>query len=249
MSSDVEVATAALIRGGEELGVPLADAQLRQFSQYSAMLIEWNQRFNLTAITDPGDIFVRHFLDSLTCLLVIPPAERAKSLRVLDIGSGAGFPGLALAIAFPHWDVTLLEATGKKVRFLQAVIEETGISHAHALAGRAEEFAHQPAYRGRFQIVTARAVAALPVLLEYGLPFTARGGLLIAPKKGDITAEVEAGTRAAAVLGAQLATPVPVTLPELSDGRVIVSAKLQHAIASQYPRAGGAPVRRPLGSP
>lgn len=239
----------ALEEGAAALGLTLDATQIERFARYRALLLDWNTRINLTAITDPQEVVTRHFLDSLTCapLLQTSVAVSAAPPRLLDVGTGAGFPGLPLAIALPEWDVTLLEATGKKVRFLEAVIDELGLTNAHALAGRAEEVAHKSAYRGRFDAVTARAVAALPALLEYCAPFARAGGSIILPKKGDLSAEAAAGRAAADILGARLLDPVPVRLPALADGRVLLVARQVAACPSQYPRPAGAPVRRPLG--
>jgi 16S rRNA (guanine527-N7)-methyltransferase len=168
--------------------------------------------------------------------------------HVLDVGSGAGFPGLALAIAFPAWRVTLLEATGKKVRFLETVLAELSLTNAQALTGRAEDIARRPEHRGAYGVVTARAVAAMPTLLEYCAPFARAGGQLIMPKKGDLTAELAAGGRAAPLLGACLLDSLPVTVPPLDDGRVLVMARQERPCPPQYPRAAGAPVKRPLGA-
>lgn len=238
---------APLSEGAAALGIALDDAQLVAFARYRDLLLEWNQRFNLTAITDPREVLTRHFLDSLTVASALPAALREGQPRLLDVGSGAGFPGLALAIAFPAWRVTALEATGKKVGFLEHVIATLGLRQARALAGRAEELAHVPAERGRYEVVTARAVAALPVLLEYCQPFARPGGLVVAPKKGDLTAELAAGRIAAATLGGRLEEPVPVAAPGLEDGRVVVVVRQQQPTPPRYPRAGGAPARHPLG--
>src|SRR5262249_62222326 len=139
--------------------------------RFRALLLGWNTRVNLTAITDPTEVAVRHFLDALTCLLALPAGARHEPITLLDVGSGAGLPGLALAIACPRWRVTTLEATAKKVRFQQAVIDELALGNARALAGRAEERAHARELRGQFDVVTARALAALPALLAYCAPF------------------------------------------------------------------------------
>jgi 16S rRNA (guanine527-N7)-methyltransferase len=239
---------AALVAGAAALGLPLDAAQTRRFDRFRALLIEWNERFNLTAITDPAEILTRHFLDSLTCVLALPPERRAEPLRLLDVGSGAGLPGLALAIACPAWQVTSLEATAKKVRFQDAVIAALGLTNARAVAGRAEELARRQDWRGQFDVVTARALAALPVLLEYCAPFACVGGYVIAPKKGDVAEELAAGARAAELLGARLLAPLPVTLPALADGRMLVVARQERLCPPQYPRAAGAPVKRPLGA-
>jgi 16S rRNA (guanine527-N7)-methyltransferase len=237
----------ALVEGAAALGVTLDDAQVAAFARYRDLLLDWNARINLTAITDPAEVLTRHFLDSLTCLLAVPPERRQQPLRLLDVGSGAGFPGLPLAIACPRRRVTLLEATGKKVRFLETVITALGLVNAHAIHGRAEEVAHQPGQRGRYDLVTARAVASLPTLLEYCAPFAHTGGHILMPKKGDLAQELAAGERAAKLLGARLLMPVPVTLPLLDDGRVIVVARQQRPCPAQYPRPAGAPAKRPLG--
>ncbi len=238
----------ALAEGAAALGIALDDTQLERFARYRELLLEWNTRFNLTAITDPAEVATRHFLDSLTCVLALPQGASGNPLRLLDIGSGAGFPGLALAIACPAWDVTSVEATGKKVRFQEAVIAALGLTNARAVAGRAEELGRRPEWRGNFDVVTARAVAALPVLLEYCAPFTRRNGTIITPKKGDLTEEVAAGARAAGLLGARLLAPIPVTLPALADGRMLLVARQERPCPPQYPRAAGAPLKRPLGA-
>lgn len=252
MSANVSVdvsGLAPLVEGATALGLTLSDEQVARFAQLRDLLLDWNTRVNLTAITDPSEVVTRHFLDALTCALALSAEERARSLRLLDVGSGAGFPGLPLAIAFPHWDVTMLEATGKKTRFQEAAIAALGLTNAHALNGRAEELAHAKARRGRYDVVTARALAALPTLLEYCAPFVRVGGLVIAPKKGDLEQEMVAGGRAATMLGAQLQPPIPITTPGLeADGRALLVARQQRLCPSQYPRAGGAPQKRPLGS-
>jgi 16S rRNA (guanine527-N7)-methyltransferase len=240
---------APLVEGAAALDLSLDSEQLSRFARLRDLLLDWNTRVNLTAITSPVEVVTRHFLDSLTCALALSTEERARPLRLLDVGSGAGFPGLPLAIAFPHWQVTLLEATGKKTRFQEAVIAELGLTNAHALNGRAEELAHAKAHRGRYDVVTARAVAALPTLLEYCAPFVRVGGVVIAPKKGELAQEEEAGARAAEALGALLLPPIAITIPGLADeGRALLVARQQRPCPPHYPRVGGAPQKRPLGS-
>lgn len=247
MSASASGDLAPLVTGAAALGLALSEEQLARFARYRALLLDWNARVNLTAITDPAAIATRHFLDSLTCLLALPAEWRERAITLLDVGAGAGFPGLALAIALPAWHVTLLEATGKKVRFLEAVIADLGLPNATALAGRAEDVAHQPAYRARFDTVTARALAALPTLLEYCSPFARAGGYLVAPKKGELAGEIARGRRAALALGARLLAPIPVTLPALADDRVLLAAQQERPCPPQYPRPAGAPAKRPLG--
>lgn len=248
MSANVEASDLVpLSEGAAALGLALDEQQLDRFARFRALLLDWNTRVNLTAITDPAEVLTRHFLDSLTCLLALPPESRAEALKLLDIGSGAGFPGLALAIACPRWRVTSMDATGKKIRFQQAVIAELKLDNAKALASRAEELAHRSDYRGRFDVITARAVATLPALLEYCSPFARVGGFIVAPKKGDLAAEVAAGERAAALLGVRLMPPLPVTIPPLDDGRVLLVARQERTCPPRYPRPAGAPLKRPLG--
>src|SRR5215470_4245477 len=158
---------APLVAGAAALGVPLDDAQFDQFRRFRDLLLDANTRVNLTAITDPAEVVTRLFLDSLTCLLAVTVDQRSRPLRLLDIGSGAGFPGIPLAIVFPTWRVTSLEATGKKARFQRETVATLGLENMTVLTGRAEEFARKPEHRGNYDVVTARAVAALPTLLEY----------------------------------------------------------------------------------
>src|SRR5258707_3554593 len=238
---------AILATGAAALGLALDASQLAAFAQYRELLLAWNARFNLTAITDPHAILTRHFLDALTVTLAVSAEWRARSLRVLDVGSGAGFPGLALAIAFPHWRVTALEATGKKVIFLRHVVSMLHLSNVRPLVGRAEQVAHTTAERARYDVVTARALAALPTLLEYCQPFARPGGLVVAPKKGDLGSERAAGNRAAVTLGGHLDEPLALAVPGLEDGRALLIAHQERLCPPLYPRAAGAPRKHPLG--
>jgi 16S rRNA (guanine527-N7)-methyltransferase len=214
-----------------------------QLMQLRQELLDWNTRVNLTAITDPVEVLLKHFLDSLSLLEVY----KAEQARVLDIGAGAGFPGLPLKIARPEWEIVLLEATGKKVNFQRHSIETLGLQHIEAIHGRAEELAHKPEYRGSFDLVTARAVASLPALLEYAAPFCCVGGQILLPKKGELSEELEQGKRAARVLGLTLKADLPVTLPGLNDGRRILVWEQVKSCPMQYPRSGGAMAKKPLG--
>ena len=215
-----------------------SDERLRRYHDF---LLKWQHRLNLVGKDTLADVWTRHFLDSLQLRPLLP----AKPTAILDVGSGAGFPGLPLQIVFPHWQITLLEATGKKVRFLEAVISELGLQ-ARAVQGRAEELAHDQQHRAHYDIVTARAVAALPTLLEYCLPFCQPGGLVIAPKKGEISEEVEQGKRAAAKLGGRFVEARPFSLPGLEDQRALITFQATRSTPAQYPRRAGAPVKKPL---
>ena len=243
MSDNVDSFSTLFIEGLQQLHLTLNTTQLEQLAAYRHELLDWNTRINLTAITDPQEVLLKHFLDSLS-LLSVYNAEKA---RVLDIGTGAGFPGLVLKIARPEWDVTLLEATGKKVTFLQHIIDTLHLPHITAIHGRAEELAHKAAYRAKFDLVTARAVSALPMLLEYATPYTRVGGTIILPKKGDLTEELAHGKRAAGQLGTTFISDSPVQLPGLDDGRRLFVWKQSKPCPTQFPRSGSVMVKKPIG--
>ncbi len=228
--------------GLSQLGLMLNDQQLAQFLLYQQELLDWNTRFNLTAITDPEEVQIKHFLDSLSLLAVYDGPQT----HLLDIGSGAGFPGLALKIARPEWNVTLLEATGKKVTFLRYIIETLQLEGIVAVQGRAEELAHQEGSRAKFDLVTARAVASLSALLEYSAPYCRVGGSIVLPKKGDLTDELARGKRAAGQVGAILKADVLVEVPGLADGRRLLVWTQQKVCSAQYPRVGAVMAKKPL---
>ncbi|HZO74442.1 MAG TPA: 16S rRNA (guanine(527)-N(7))-methyltransferase RsmG [Ktedonobacteraceae bacterium] len=216
---------------------------LVQLLRYRQELLDWNTRFNLTAITDPQEVLLKHFLDSLSLLA----GYDTSHTRLLDVGSGAGFPGLPLKIARPQWQVTLLEATGKKVTFLRHIVATLQLEHVEVIQGRAEELAHRSRYRASYDLVTARAVASLPTLLEYCAPYCRVGGCIILPKKGDLAEEMAQGKRAAAQVGAVLQADMPVTLPGLTDGRRLLVWQQQKPCPEQFPRSGAAMAKKPLG--
>lgn len=221
------------------------DQQLAQFLRYRQELIEWNSRFNLTAITNPEEILFKHFLDSASILAVYESLH--PQIRVMDIGAGAGFPGIPLKILRPQWHVVLVEATGKKVTFLRHMIEVLELSDIEAVQGRAEELAHQQGYRASFDLVTARAVALLPTLLEYAAPYCRVGGQIILPKKGDLAEELAQGKLAARQLGTVLRTDKAVTLPGLDDGRRLLVWEQVKKCPESFPRSGSAMAKKPLG--
>jgi 16S rRNA (guanine527-N7)-methyltransferase len=218
------------------------DQLIEQFLLYRRELLDWNTRMNLTAITKPEEVLIKHFLDSLSVLSVYDKPQ----IRLLDIGSGAGFPGLPLKIVRPRWRVTLLEATGKKVTFLQHMIKTLQLQDAVAVHGRAEELAHKEQYRAAFDVVTARAVASIPTLLEYAAPFCRVGGQIILLKKGSLEEELASGKHAARAVGAVLKADVAVTLPGLTDGRRLLVWEQQKLCPALYPRGGAAIAKKPL---
>ena len=245
----VDDALGMFTEGLRQLGLDVNDPVgrerpfLQQFLRYRQELLDWNTRMNLTAITDPEEVLIKHFLDSLSLLIVYD----RPGTRLLDIGAGAGFPGLPLKIARPHWQVVLLEATGKKVTFLQHVIETLQLQDVIAVHGRAEELANKQEYRAAFDVVTARAVASLATLLEYGAPFCRVGGLIILPKKGELVEELAQGKRAARQVGAVLKDEVAVALPGLEDGRRLLVWEQVRKCPAQYPRSGAMMAKKALG--
>jgi 16S rRNA (guanine527-N7)-methyltransferase len=232
------------------IGVVLDDETLARFARYRDLLLSWNDRFNLTAIREPQEIERRLFLDALAMIptldrTVAAMAERTeKALRLVDVGSGAGLPGLALKIARQEIDVTLVDATAKKVSFLETVITELELPAIRAVHGRAEDLGQDPVYRGQFDVATARAVAPLPVLLEYVVPLLDVGGTALLPKGLAIEDEIRQGQRAAAKLGARIVATD--RLPDTTT-RLVVVAK-HSSTPAQYPRRTGIPSRTPLGS-
>src|SRR5215469_13640690 len=229
--------------GLHQLGLELTAQQLEQFLRYRQELLDWNTRVNLTAITDPEEVLLKHFLDSLSLLLVYD----RPAARLLDIGAGAGFPGLPLKIVRPQWQVLLLEATGKKVTFMWHVIETLQLWDVTALHGRAEELGRDAGYRASFDVVTARAVASLPTLLEYAAPFCHVGGQIVLPRKGDLVEELAQAKRAAERVGAVLRDDVPVTLAGLEDGRRLLVWEQAKECPAHFPRSGTVIAKRPLG--
>jgi 16S rRNA (guanine527-N7)-methyltransferase len=231
------------------LGVPLNDDVLRRFARYRDLLLARSARFNLTAIREPEEIERRLFLDAIAMIpeldhLIDAASDRADpALRLLDVGAGAGFPGLALKIVRPQLDVTLVDATAKKVAFINEVITALELKRVRAVQGRAEELGQGSAYRARFDFATARAVASLPVLLEYVVPFLAIGGTALLPKGLEIAEELRRGRRAAAILGAEIVSTV--ALP-VGTTRLVVVRKIAPT-AAMYPRRVGIPSRDPLG--
>ena len=235
-----------LVRGAAELGIRLDQAQIEQFRRCHSELVDWNRRINLTAVTDWAHVQTRHFLDSLAVSTVLPPDTLRSGGSVLDVGSGAGFPGLPLKIAFPCLRLTLLDATAKKTAFLSHLAQELGLEDVEVLTGRAETLAHDPALRESFDVVVSRAVAKLPVLAELTLGFCRIGGVVVAQKSAGVADEVREALVAVAELGGRLGEVRPVTMDMADgDGALVVLEKASPT-PKTYPRRPGIPAKRPL---
>ena len=226
-----------------EVGIPLTAEQIGQFSVYNEMLLDWNTRMNLTALTAPEDVAVKHIIDSLTAY---DAALFDGARTLIDVGTGAGLPGIPLAVYAPHLTVTLLDSLNKRVRFLTEVTAAMGLQNVRCIHARAEEAARTAEHRAAYDIVVSRAVARLPVLLEYTLPFVRVGGTLLALKGRAYAEEQKEARRAAEVLGGGCITARPVHLPGLDDVRAILTVTKERQTPAAYPRGGGAPTRRPL---
>jgi 16S rRNA (guanine527-N7)-methyltransferase len=258
----------------QALGISLTESHLQAFSTYYEELISWNTHTNITAITEKQDVIIKHFLDSLTIIPYLNPqphniyphsvSDIASSsvhdsnslieqvtpdtssniLKLIDIGTGAGFPGIPLKIVKPELEVTLLEPIGKKVEFLKHIVQTLHLEHIQAINGRAEELGQNPHYRGQFDIVTARAVAHLSTLAEYALPLLKVGGMLICQKNRS-DEELKEAEQAITELGGTLKTQIPVSIPELAERSIIVIEKVAPT-PEKYPRRTGVPSKKPL---
>jgi len=234
------------------LQLELTPAQLAAFQTYADELREWSEKFNLTAIKDSEGIQVKHFLDSLSLLKVLhlPKGDRLRTsdvgLRTIDVGTGAGFPGLPLKIACPDIQLTLVEATGKKAKFCEHVIAKLNLRGVKVVQARAEEIGHDPAHRERYDWAVARAVAEMPTLAEYLLPLVKRGGRVIAQKGSGAPGETQTATGAVKRLGGELEQIVPVELPGIAEIRYLVVFKKIAATPAAYPRRNGIPTKTPL---
>lgn len=241
-----------LVEGARQLGIELNPAQLAAFERLQAELLEWNQRMNLTAITDPGEIAVKHYLDSLSCLTALPRIDGQPvdvwlqtARAAVDIGAGAGFPGLPIKIAWPRLHLTLLEATGKKTRFIKHAVSALGLDDVAVVQARAEEFGRAPG-RQAFDLALARAVSRLPTVLEYGLPMLKVGGWLIAQKGRVPQEELASSQNALKALGGRVLDAFPVIVPGLDADRSLVVVEKIAPTPSTYPRRPGIPEHQPL---
>ena len=224
-----------LAEKGAEAGLSFTPLQLEQFSRYYELLVETNKVMNLTAITEPEEVAVKHMVDSL---LAYEAEMAGKTLA--DVGTGAGFPGVPLKIYCPELKVTLIDSLGKRLRFLQHVIEELGLKGIRCEHLRAEDAGRDKKHREKYDYVTARAVARLSVLSEYCLP--------LAKKGSKFAEEITEGEAAVKILGGKILSAEPVKLPGLDDGRAIIKIAKIKSTPAQYPRKAGTPEKQPLGA-
>lgn len=233
--------------GAKAFNIELNDNQIESFLKYKDVLKEWNEKINLTAIEDDNEIIIKHFIDSLSIIPYLLPIAHSPSpeLKVIDIGTGAGFPGIPIKIIMDNAKVSLFDSLDKRVKFLAEVVRVLNLKKIDAVHGRAEDFGIKKDFREAFDVVTARAVANLPVLLEYCLPFVKVGGLFIA-MKGSSTEEVEGSSKALRILGGKIEEIKEVTLPFSDFKRNIILIRKLRQMPSNYPRKAGKPSKEPL---
>jgi 16S rRNA (guanine527-N7)-methyltransferase len=235
-----------LVEGARQLALPLTEDQLAQFQAYYEQLVEWNRRVNLTGITDYQEVQVKHFVDSLTITLALKGIPWADgNLSMLDIGTGAGMPGIPLKIVRPGARLVLLDSIAKKTAFLRHIVGELGLEGVEILTQRAEEIGHLTDYRESFDLVVCRAVSQLATVAELTLPFCRIGGLAVIPKKADIESELSQANGAIDLLGGKLKSVREVTLKGLEQHILVILEKTS-VTPPTYPRRSGIPARRPL---
>jgi 16S rRNA (guanine527-N7)-methyltransferase len=241
MPSDVPI----LADGAEELGIALNEAQLQQFARYMSLLMDWSQRVSLTAVKDEEGIQRRHFLESAALVKIL--RDHGVSLQdkmLIDIGSGAGIPGIPLRIIEPTLSLTLVEAKQRKAAFLETLLAELGLADVEVVTKRAEEVAHDLSYRETYDFVTAKALAALRTLGELTLPFARLGGVVVAPKGKEAAGEVKEAQRALTALNASVTTVERIPLAQADQFVVLLTKDLP--TPDRFPRRPGMPAKRPL---
>lgn len=224
-------------------GIEVSDEQLKQFERYYEVLVDWNEKMNLTGITEREQVYIKHFYDSISLAFHVPMGEMGS---MADIGSGAGFPGIPLKICYPHLQLTIVDSLNKRIQFLQHVVTELGLSQVQLLHGRAEDLGRQKELRDAFDLVTARAVARMAILNEFCLPFTKPGGLFVAMKGSNPVDEVKEAARSLSELkGKWISTP-EFSLPLENSERHLVIIQKTAPTPKKYPRKPGTPVKMPL---
>jgi 16S rRNA (guanine527-N7)-methyltransferase len=226
-----------------EKGITLTDQQLDQFETYYKTLVEWNEKMNLTAITDKADVYLKHFYDSITAAFYF---DFSKPFHLCDVGAGAGFPSIPLKIAFPHIQVSIVDSLNKRISFLNHLAKELKLENVYFIHDRAETFGVNPNYRESFDVVTARAVARMSVLSELCLPLVKVSGHFIAMKAAHANEELEIGQKAITTLGGKLENMFTFTLPIEDSERNILVIKKEKLSPKRYPRKPGTPGKAPI---
>ena len=226
----------------KKLGITLTDTQKEQFDRYYELLIEWNKVMNLTGITDYDEVILKHFIDSLTLCRI---CDMSKVSSLIDVGTGAGFPGIPIKIAYPHIKVVLLDSLNKRLKFLNTVIGELRLEFVQTLHGRAEDHARKTEYREKFDLCVSRAVANLATLSEYCIPFVKKGGVFISYKGGTSDEEVKQAEKAVGLLGGKIEKIDKFTLPGTDMGRTLIDIKKIKNTHNRYPRKAGVPSKDP----
>lgn len=226
-----------------EIGIELTDLQIDQFNEFYRLMVEWNKVMNLTGITEYEEVVEKHFIDSLSLVKVI---DIGQVDSVIDVGTGAGFPGIPLKIAFPHLNITLLDSLNKRIKFLNEVIESIGLENISTIHGRAEDFAKQENYREQFDLCVSRAVANLATLSEYCLPYVKVGGRFVSYKSGEIDEEVENSKTAVKVLGGKIKKIEKFQLLGTDIGRSFVEIQKVKNTGKKFPRKAGLPAKEPI---
>lgn len=233
----------ALVQAASEYSLPLTQEQIANFTQYFEMLVEWNEKMNLTAITDPTEVAVKHMIDSLSCY---DEVIFKKGAKIIDVGTGAGFPGLPLKIFRPDLKLTLFDSLNKRILFLKEVSHKLGINDIEFIHSRAEDGGRNKQHREQYDIVVSRAVARLSVLSELCLPFVAVGGFFIALKGSQYSQEIKDSTSALRLLGGEITKITKIKLPGLDDVRAVVYIKKIKKTLPTYPRRPGVAEKNPL---
>ena len=227
----------------KELDITFSEKQQEQFYRYYELLVEWNKVMNLTGITEYEEVNEKHFIDSLSLVKVL---DISKINTVIDVGTGAGFPGIPLKIAFPHLKVTLLDSLNKRIKYLDTVIDELELEDIHTIHGRAEEYARKEEYREKYDLAVSRAVANLSTLSEYCIPYVKIGGMFVPYKSGEIDGEVKAAQTAIKVLGGKQTEVVKFTLPGSDINRSFVKIQKVKSTGKKFPRRAGLPTKEPI---
>ena len=227
----------------DQQNINLTDQQKAQFERYFELLVEWNEKINLTAITEKEEVYLKHFYDSIAPIL--QGLIENQEIKLLDIGAGAGFPSLPMKILYPQLDVTIIDSLNKRINFLQLLAEEQGLEGVHFYHGRAEDFAQDKKFRAQFDIVTARAVARMQVLSELTIPYLKVGGKLLALKASNAPEELTESKNALNLLFSKVEDNISYTLPN-GDPRYITVVEKKKETPNKYPRKAGMPNKRPL---